>query len=148
MPNVRSNDLLIFDAYPLVAVLLGEPAGPAVAALLAESRGESGVSTINAAEVVDGVARSRQVDAHDVASTIDLWVEGGLTIFDLDWACASRAAALRAGHYHRTRMPVSLADCTAVALAEELGATLVTSDAPMLRLAREIGVSVHALAKS
>jgi uncharacterized protein with PIN domain len=144
----RSGDLLIFDAYPLVAVLVAEPAAQAVAALLAESRGNSGVSAINAAEVVDTVARSQRADAGDVSSTIDLWIEDGLSVIPVDWTHACRAAALRAMHYYRSRMPLSLADCTAIALAEQLDATLVTSDPPMLRLAKEIGVDVHAVPNS
>ena len=143
MLNERSGSLLVFDAYPLVAVLLAEPAAPAVAALLAESGGDAAVSAINAAEVVDAVARSQRADAGDVSSTIELWIEGGLSVVPVDWGQASRAAALRATHYHRSRMPLSLADCAAIALAEQLDATLVTSDPPMLRLARKIGVPVQ-----
>jgi predicted nucleic acid-binding protein len=145
MRNERSGALLVFDAYPLVAVLLAEPAAPAVAALLAESNGDSAVSALNAAEVVDAVARSRRAATADVISTIDLWVEGGLRILPLEWSHASRAAALRATHYHRSRMPLSLADCTAIALAEQLDATLVTSDRPMLRLAETIGMTVQSV---
>jgi predicted nucleic acid-binding protein len=79
----------------------------------------------------------------DVISTIDLWVEGGLQILPVEWSHVSRAAALRATHYHRSRLPVSLADCTAIALAEQLDGTLVTIDRPMLRLARKIGLTVQ-----
>ncbi len=42
-------------------------------------------------------------------------------------------------------MPVSLADCVALALAEQLDATLVTDDPPLLRLARQTGVSVQSV---
>ena len=45
-------------------------------------------------------------------------------------------------HYHRTRTPVSLADCGAIALAEQLDAELVTSDAAMIRVARAEGIAV------
>ena len=37
---------------------------------------------------------------------------------------------------------VSLADCGAIALAEQLGMELVTSDGPMVRVARAEGVAV------
>ena len=112
---------------PLVAVLLAEPAASAVAALLSESGGDAAVSAINAAEVVNAVARSQHADAGDVSSTIELWIEGGLSVVPVDWGQASVPQRSGLRHYHRSRMPLSLADCAAIALAEQLDATLVTS---------------------
>lgn len=140
--------MLVFDAYPLAAVLLGEPAGEPVARLLSSSLEAARLGAINAAEVVDLVARARAVEPGQVSAAIDLWAEGGLRVVALDWPRAQRAAELRATNYHRTRSPVSLADCAAVALAEHLGATLVTSDGPMLRIARSVGADIHAVADS
>lgn len=134
--------MLVFDAYPLAAVLLDEPVAEAVAPLLGESLGESSVAAINAAEVVDLVARTSGAGADEVASAVELWVEGGMTVVDLDWALARRAADLRATHYHRTRTSVSIADCTAIALAERLGATLVTSDQALRGVAESTGIEV------
>jgi uncharacterized protein with PIN domain len=145
MLNERRNGLLILDAYPLVAVLRGEQVGIAVAEMLAQARGDAAVSAITAAEVVDFVARSQHVQANEVAATVDLWIEGGLTVIPVEWAIGTRAAELRALHYHRSRMPVSLAGCVALALAEQLDATLVTSDPPLLRVARKVGATIQSV---
>jgi predicted nucleic acid-binding protein len=55
------------------------------------------------------------------------------------------AGRLRARHYHRERMAVSLADCVAAAtaLSEEL--PLATADPPLADLVRAEGGAVHAL---
>jgi PIN domain nuclease of toxin-antitoxin system len=129
-----------FDAAPLVAVLLGEPGGLVSGHMLADS-GHT-ICAVNAAEVVDSVARTRGVAAEAVSSKIQIWIEAGLRVVPLDWARAQRASELRSTHYHHTRTPVSLADCGAIALAEQLDAELVTSDAVMIRVARAEGVSV------
>jgi PIN domain nuclease of toxin-antitoxin system len=143
MPNVRSDDLLVFDAYPLAAVLLDEPAAEIVTPLLSASLSESAVAAVTAAEVVDVVGRTTGARPEDIAAAVEWWVEGGLDVVSVDWRLARRAGGLRATHYHRSRMPVSLADCVAIVLAEELDGTLVTSDPPLLRLAGKIGVTVH-----
>jgi predicted nucleic acid-binding protein len=133
--------MAIFDAAPVVAALLAEPGGIVSARMLAEPG--HAMCALNAAEVVDTVSRTRSEPAALVAATIGLWVEVGLRIVALDWPRAQRAAELRSVHYHRTRMPLSLADCGAIALAEQLDAELVTSDAAMIRVARAEGVAVH-----
>jgi PIN domain nuclease of toxin-antitoxin system len=140
--------LLVFDAYPLAAVLLDEPAAEVVTPLLSASLTESAMAAVSAAEVVDVVGRTADARPEHVAAAVGLWVEGGLDVVSVDWPLARRAGGLRATNYHRSRMPVTLADCAAIALAEQLDATLVTSDPPMLRLARKIGVSVHAVPDS
>lgn len=136
--------MLVFDAYPLAAVLLGEPGGQTSGQILAGAlaRGEANVSVSNLAEVVDLVARLSSADPADVLEAVDLWVDAGLQVRPLTWDTAAIAASLRAAHYHRTRCPVSLSDCVAVALAHELGATLVTSDRPMATVAIALAVEV------
>jgi predicted nucleic acid-binding protein len=132
--------MAIFDASPLVAALLGETGGLVSGQMLADPG--HAMCALNAAEVIDAVSRGRGRPAHLVAAAIQLWVDAGLRIVPLDWPRASRAAELRSIHYHRVRTRVSLADCGAIALAEQLGDELVTSDGPMIRLARELGVAV------
>ena len=142
--------MLVFDAYPLAAVLLGEPAGQTSGRILADSlaMGEASVSVSNLAEVVDLVARLAFADPADVLDTVDLWVEAGLNVRPLSWDTAARAASMRAVHYHRTRCAVSLSDCVAVVLARELGATLVTSDQPMASVAVAVGVQIKPIPNS
>ena len=142
--------MLVFDAYPLAAVLLGEPAGKASGQILADAlaRGDAHVSVANLAEVVDLVARLASADAADVLDAVELWIDAGLHVRPLNWETAARAASLRTTHYHRTRCAVSLSDCVAVALATELGATLVTSDQPMVTVAVASGVRVKPIPNS
>jgi PIN domain nuclease of toxin-antitoxin system len=140
--------MAIFDAAPLVAVLLGEPGGLASGRLLAEPNAHHAICALNAAEVLDTVSRDTSEPAGEVVATMQLWFESGVRIVPLDWQRAQRAAELRSRHYHRTRTPVSLAGCAAIALAEQLETELVTSDAPMVRVARAIGVGVIAVPDS
>jgi predicted nucleic acid-binding protein len=132
----------VFDAHPLAAVLLGETAGLASGRLLADSGLDASVCALNAAEVVNIVARRSAATPTQVVEGFGRWLEAGLHVVPLAWSRAARAAELRTIHYHRTRCAVSLPDCGAIALAEQLGAELVTSDPAMLRVARAEGVAV------
>jgi predicted nucleic acid-binding protein len=134
--------MAIFDAAPLVAVLLGEPGGFVSGRMLADNTAEHAICSVNAAEVVDGVSRLSGGTAEATAAKVQIWIDAGLRVLPLDWPRAQRAAELRSVHYHRTRAPISLADCGAIALAEQLGDELVTSDTSMIRLARELGIDV------
>ena len=58
------------------------------------------------------------------------------------------ASELRAAHYHRAKMPVSLADCICVATAISLGTDLATTDPALAAVARAAGVEVIALPNS
>jgi PIN domain nuclease of toxin-antitoxin system len=140
--------MAIFDAAPLVAVLLGEAGGLATGRMLSDTDAGHAVCALNAAEVVDRVSRGSGEPAENVAVGMELWFEAALRCVPLDWTRACRAAELRARHYHRTRSPVTLADCGAIALAEQIGTELVTSDGPMLRLGRELGIDVIAVPDS
>lgn len=139
-PNENSAVTRVFDAAPLVAVLLGEPGGLAVRGALTERSGRA-ISAVNAAEVADAVARLAGVSHGDVLSKIDLWLDDGVVVEPVDWRLATRASELRTHHYHRRHAPVSIADCCALALAERLEAELVTSDRPLLNIAEQIGVA-------
>ena len=142
--------MLVFDAYPLAAVLLGEPAGQVSGRILTEAiaAGEACVSVNNLAEVVDLVARMASADVVDVVDAVELWIDAGLQVRPLTWETGVLAASLRATHYHRTRCAVSLSDCAAIALAYELGATLVTSDQPMATVAVASGVLLQPIPDS
>jgi predicted nucleic acid-binding protein len=134
--------MAIFDTAPLVAVLLGEAGALATGRILIDTDDGHAVCALNAAEVVDRVSRGSGAPAENVAAGMELWFESAVRCVPLDWDRACRAAELRARHYHRTRSPVTLADCGAIALAEQLGMELVTSDAPMVRVARAEGIAV------
>jgi predicted nucleic acid-binding protein len=110
--------------------------------MLAEQTAEHAICSLNAAEVVNRVSRFSGEPADEVVETMQVWFDAGLRCVPLGWDRARRAAELRSVHYHRTRCAVSLADCGALTLAEQLGAQLVISDAAMIRIARAEGIAV------
>lgn len=142
--------MLVFDAYPLAAVLLGEPAGRHTGRLLVDAMatGSAMVCATNLAEVVDLVARASGADPSEVLDVVELWLDAGLIVEPLTWPVAAAAASLRAAYYHRSSCPVSLADCAAVALAAHGGAQVVTSDRPLADVAAARGVAVVPVADS
>ena len=58
------------------------------------------------------------------------------------------AGRLRARHYHRERMAVSLADALAAGLALSLGRPLATADRALAAMIRAEGGSLHSLPDS
>jgi predicted nucleic acid-binding protein len=139
--------LIVLDASALIAALVSEPAAPEVGAILRGGQPPA-ISAVNLAEVVDWLVRvgGREPDA--VRDRIDWLIAGGLVVEPVWLPAARLAAALRAQHYHRTEMPLTLADCVCLATAIRLGARLATTDADLARLARHIGVEVLALQNS
>jgi predicted nucleic acid-binding protein len=131
-----------FDAEPLVAVFLGEPGGRISGPMLADNTAKHAICALNAAEVVNVVARRSGASPNRIIARFEEWVEAGLRVVPLGWDRARRAAELRSIHFHRTRCAVSIADCGAIALAEQLGAELITSDPAMVKVARAEGVEV------
>jgi PIN domain nuclease of toxin-antitoxin system len=139
--------LTTFDASPLVGLLIGEPGAHPTAHVLATAQ-RSTISAINLAEVVDRVTRAYGAPAHLVREQISLWTSLGLYVVDLSHGLADSAARLRIEHYHARQMPVSLADCCAIALARQQATPLATTDRPMARLARQLDIEVIALPDS
>lgn len=137
--------MTVLDAYALVALLRDEPAAAAVEALLTDPLAEPTISAINVAEVMDVLVRIHGRSATEVAERLDWLAAGGLVTVDVDDDIGRRAGALHAGHYHRTRSPLSLADCVALATALERDDALATADAPLIEAARAEGCSVAPL---
>jgi PIN domain nuclease of toxin-antitoxin system len=75
--------------------------------------------------------------ADEVEEKLHLLTLGGLRVVALDEDLALSAGKLHARHYHRSRRPVSLADCAALATARALGERLATSDPALLAAAAE-----------
>jgi PIN domain nuclease of toxin-antitoxin system len=138
--------MAVFDAAPLVGLLTAEPGAATIARTLqlADTRA---ISSINAAEVIDRVGRLTMAPLARVRDELARWEAGGLQIVALTADVAIAAASLRIEYYSRST-PVSLADCCAIALARERNDSLATSDRPMLRVARLIGLHVTALPDS
>jgi predicted nucleic acid-binding protein len=130
-----------------VARFVGEPATAQVDELLRNAAPAS-ISALNLAEVVDILVRVRGHDRDIVREKVDLLIAAGLQVEPIWLREMWLATSLRADHYHRTRSPVSIADCVCVATAISLGTDLATTDHALADMARSSGVAVIALPDS
>jgi predicted nucleic acid-binding protein len=135
----------VLDAYAVVAFLRGEPAADEVATLL---RDPTVISSINVAEVIDQLVRVFGRDSDDVYADIALLSHAGMDVLSVPAELAVHAGRLRAKHYHRERMAVSLADCVAAATALSMDKSLATSDPALAALIRAEGGDIHGLPDS
>ena len=136
---------MILDAYPLLALLLGEPARAEVEPLL---RGETPIAltTVGLAEVIDRTTRHGDIALGRIVSDVArLGLEPSI---ELDEPTALLAGDLRARHYHRTNRPVSLADCVAAATAARRNRPLVTNDGALLTMCHEERIPVRVVPDS
>lgn len=139
--------MALLDASALLASLFDEPGADAVRSIL--KSGQAAISAVNLAEVVDRLARVVGVETDVIDSRLDdVTGSGSLRIVEVTGSIGRRAGLARAAHYHHTRSSVSLADCIAAATAATLGESLVTTDANLANVAREIGVDVMLLTSS
>lgn len=139
--------MAVFDAAPLVGLLLDEPgAGDIVDALTGAD--DLAISAINYAEVIDRVARVAGVPPRQVVNALDVWIDGGLVVVPVTASAANRAATLRVAHYHHRTSAISIADCCAIGLALDRNEPLATSARELVRLARHLGIEVIALPDS
>lgn len=136
----------VLDASAIVALLADEPGGTEVEELLG-ARGGS-CSAVNLAEVLDWLIRLGRVDPSAAREALAAVVTAGLEVVPCDKSIGLQAGELRALRYDRRTAAISLADCVAVATAFALGATLVTSDGVLCRVAQRAGVDVHPIANS
>lgn len=130
--------MILLDASALLAHLIGQPRGRAVTALLAQ--GGLGMATVNLAEAIDVL--SRRVGRERACDALAPLVDGPVAhLLALDAARAWRVGELRARHYHRTRRPVSLADCALIASAGP-GDAIASLDATLIATARDEQVEI------
>jgi predicted nucleic acid-binding protein len=113
----------VIDAFALMAYFKNEPGATRVAQLLDEAS-ETGqdllMTVINLGEVVYKTARQFNIDR--AKETLGKIRQYPITLLAVDEELALDAAALKGMHR------ISYADCIAAALAQRLGATLVTGD--------------------
>ena len=141
-PSERKlGTVVVLDAQGLIAFLVGEPALEAVHDML-RSGEQTLMATINLAETRDHMRRLRGASAEVLDADI-LTTDIHFTAVDTELAVA--AAELRTTHYHRSRRAVSLADCTAAALALDRGIRLATSDPALLALMVDEGGEIQPL---
>jgi ribonuclease VapC len=133
---------VLLDAFALIALLAEEPAADEVEAIL--RKGEAAITAINFAEALDVLQRVERVPRERLETVTGPLVRESLKLLPVDESMARDAADVRARRYHRTRTPVSLADCVLVAAARSADA-LATADRPLMRVARSEGVEVREL---
>ena len=136
--------MLLLDAAPLVALLTGEPAAPAVRSLL--TRGDAAIPAPNLAEVVDRLMRRSGVPEEALRKAVAPLLDEVLIVLETTADHAWRGGLLRARHYRRDR-PLSMLDCLLLACAGTSDA-LVTSDRALIATARDEGIAVEPVADS
>ncbi len=102
------------------------------------------VNVFNRAEVIDHLTR-RGATSDVVAAELDTL---GINFEPLSIELADNAGRLRSQHYDRSRRPLSMADCVALATAMELGSALATSDVHLATTCVELGCPVVEIANS
>jgi PIN domain nuclease of toxin-antitoxin system len=136
---------VLLDAFGIVALVANEPAADEVEAML--RRGDAAITAVNLAEALDVLQRVQRVPRERIdALTIPL-VQETMAVVPVDEQLARDAAEVRARRYHRTRAPLSLADCVLIAAAKSADA-LATADLPLQDAAREEGVQVRELPRA
>lgn len=129
--------MTILDPYAVLAFLKGEEAAHEVEQLIIAG----GVLTaVGVAEVVDHLVRLAGVDEEE--ASLDLAQLGLVDSGAIDGELAAAAGRFRARRYHRTRCPVSLADCVAALVAQSSGRSLATSDPALLDACHHEGIAV------
>lgn len=137
--------MTVLDAYAVLAYLRAEPCADDVAALL---RTATILSAANAAEVVDQLTRVYGSDPDDVHADLALLANAGMQLAPVTADLGLLAGRLRAKHYHRDRVAVSLADCIAAATALTNNRPLATSDPALAGVVRAEGGRIHGLPDS
>ena len=133
--------MILLDASCAVSLFGGEPGQDDVVAAL---RTSCAMNVLNRAEVINRLAR-RGAPSEAVAADLDIL---GISFVSLTVELADKAATLRTQHYHRSRRPLSMADCVALATAMELGSALATSDVHLATTCGEVGCAVVEIANS
>jgi uncharacterized protein with PIN domain len=132
----------LLDAFALIALLADEPAADDVEALL--RAGEAAITAVNLAEALDVLQRVQGMPSERVREVTMPLIGERMKLLPIDERIARDAADIRARRYHRTRAPLSLADCILLAATGESD-TLATADAPLIRAAEAEDVRVRAL---
>jgi uncharacterized protein with PIN domain len=129
-----AEEVYVFDACAVVALLQGEEGASVASGLLLEESHRCLVHAINACEVYYDLFRR---DGEEIADGLREVLEGyGFELVeDLSFSLWKTAGRIK-GAWKR----ISLADCFALALALETSATLVTSDHHEMDSLAQVGV--------
>jgi PIN domain nuclease of toxin-antitoxin system len=134
---------VLLDAFALIALLAEERAAEQVETLI--RRGDTAITTVNLAEALDVLQRVGGIPRERLEALTSPLIGEQVRLANLDEQTARNAADVRARRYHRTRSPLSLADCILLA-ATGPADTLATADQVLIRTAEAENVSVTALA--
>lgn len=134
--------MTVLDAYAVLAYLRDEPAAEPIGELL---QAPTVFSAVNGTEVIDQLVRVYGRDPDDVHADLVLLAHTGMQLSAVPPAVGMHAGRLRARHYHRERMAVSLAGCIAAATALSTGRSLATADPSLADMLRAEGGTIHAL---
>jgi predicted nucleic acid-binding protein len=137
---------VLLDAFALIALLRDEPAANEVETIL--RRGEAAMSAVNLAEALDVMQRVDGVDRPRLDELTVPLVRESVALLAVDERTARDGADIRARRYHRTRAPLSLADCLLLAAARNADATIATADRPLAAAARTEDIEVSVLPDS
>lgn len=134
--------MIVLDAYAVLAYLRDERAAQEVGELLG---GPTRLVAVNAAEVLDQLVRVYGRAPDDVHADLVMLAHTGMELAAVSAEVGVHAGRLRACHYHRERMAVSLADCIAAGAALSTDCALATADPALASLVRAEGGRVHPL---
>jgi len=133
---------VLLDAFALIALLAEEAAADEVEALL--RGGEVAITAVNLAEALDVLQRIQGIPRERLEELTMPLVGERMQLVPIDERIARDAADIRARRYHRTRAPVSLADCILLAATGESD-EFATADGPLIRVAEAEHVQVRTL---
>ena len=136
--------MTVLDAYAVLAYLKGERSAAEVRPLL--GAGDASLTAVGVSEALDHLVRIAGADEEDAA--LDLAQLGLLDGIPVDSTIGAAAGRLRARHYHRTKCPVSLADCIAAEVARTRRQPLATADPPLLDVCHAEGIAITVLTAS
>jgi predicted nucleic acid-binding protein len=131
----------VLDAYAVIAFLRDEPAADQIRPLL--EAGDGALTAVGLAEVLDHLVRLAGADEDD--AVLDLAQLGLLDAIPINAGTGNAAGRLRSRHYHRTRCPISMADCIAAEIARATRRPLATADPDLLDVCHTEHVEVIAL---
>jgi PIN domain nuclease of toxin-antitoxin system len=133
---------VLLDAFALNALLAEEPAAEEVEALL--RRGDAAITAVNLAEALDVLQRVEGITRERLDELTAPLIGARMSFIAIDEPIARNAADIRARRYHRTRAPLSLADC--ILLAATGGSDeLATADGPLIAAAEAENIKVRTL---
>jgi len=127
-------DIIVFDAYAILALLENEPGSEIVSETL-HKKTKIFISTINLGEIYYIIMRrDGEKKAEEVVQTI--FIDDSFTLVEASWDKIKKAALIK------SKGGLSFADAFAISLAKELQAPLVTGDPEIKNNAPKYGVKI------